>query len=889
MNKKILNADQIKEVAKLAIEMIAEPVKATLGPGGRPILIQRQGQYPDGSPLGPLVTKDGVTVAENVNFKDPNLDTVAKAIIQVAQKTVNEGGDGPQPLNSKVLTPTGFVEMQDLKVGMEICGTNGTVQKVLGIFPKGNKQLCEVHFSSGRVVECCPEHLWTVTQATDYSVKTKTTKELLKDFSKQTTPGHTSYKYYTPVSEVEFYSNKSEMPLDPYLVGCLLGDGSLTGTGSIEFSLGFSKEHIIDKINLPKGLKVNVNRVDKKNYLRVEISGVDEKGRTAKRLVESLGLLGSSSKTKFIPKSYLFSSLKDRKSLLQGIVDTECYVNKKGLIEFSSVSKELAEDFETLLRSLGKSVHKTLHTRESDLDSNTPIYKITELKGYEYGDKILDIKVKSEKVPMQCIKVSNKDQLYFTDGFVTTHNTSTSIVLAESIYKAGLKYVEQGENNIQLYSALQNLTEEIIEIIDKDIKQKIDSEEALKNVAKISANGDEEIAKIVVDAINASGEDGYVALEESSSRDTHLEVVEGAVYKMGWRQFAPNGSLQVTDKARNVAEYEKAAICIYGGKLDDVHKVADFINRVMKFDENRNELTDIFPVVFVALDYSDEVKQMILKQKMLAKLPVSAVKIAGDGSPNHRTQMLHDLAVITGATVGARSLLDFEDMNEEHLGGVDKITIEPDQTIFFGGAGDKEEIKNRIDELNTLLDTTNMSPFDQDNVRLRKGKLSGGVAIVKVGGTSELEMKEKKDRIEDALCAAKVAVKDGIVPGGGKTLLNISNALPTDTVAKKILKNALQEPFKQIIRNIGEIPEVALMQLKGKDLTIGYDASKREVVDLLEAGIVDPAIVTKSALRNAVSISGLLLTTGGALIRDDSDQNLTDGAPNPLAALMGGS
>lgn len=559
MNKKILNEKDLSNISQHTITQIANPVKRTLGPGGRPIVIQRKGTYPDGSPIGPMITKDGVTVAENIAFKDASMDTIAKAIIQVAQKTVSEGGDG----------------------------------------------------------------------------------------------------------------------------------------------------------------------------------------------------------------------------------------------------------------------------------------------------------------------------------------TTTSIVLAEAIYKAGMKYVEQGENNIQLYEQLKDIAEEAIKMVDREYKKNIDTEDEIFNVAAISSNGDREIAQIVLDAILASGEDGYVAVEESNSRETYLEVVEGAVYKMGWRSFAANGSLQITDKAKNVAEYENAAICVYGGKLDDVHKMKEFINKVMEADD-KQQLNNIFPLIFVALDFSDEVKQLLISLKQISKLPVAGVKISSDGSPNHKTQMLHDIAILTGGQVGARSILNFEDMTEEHLGGVDKVTIGPDDTVFLGGAGDKSEVLARIEELNTLLETAKLDPFDQENVQLRRGKLSGGLAIVRVGATSELEMKEKKDRIEDALCAAKVAVKDGIVPGAGHTLYDIAKGIPTENVAGKIMHYALQEPFRQIIRNIGEIPEVIEEQLtRYPQKRAGFNARIRQIVDLMEDGVIDPAIVTKSALRNAVSIAGLLLTAGGALVQDDSE--LTDGAPNPLASMFGGS
>jgi chaperonin GroEL len=457
--------------------------------------------------------------------------------------------------------------------------------------------------------------------------------------------------------------------------------------------------------------------------------------------------------------------------------------------------------------------------------------------------------------------------------------TTTSVLLAEAIYKAGFKYIEQGSNGIQLYNDLKKVKDTVIGYIDT-IKIPVEGD-GIKDVARISANGDEEIANVVYEAIMAAGEDGYVSLEEGYTRKTTLETVDGAVYKQGWRGFGPFGTLMVSNKAKNLCELDNPAVLLYAGKLESVHDMTEFINKVMGADAS-GMLNNLVPLLIIANDYSDDLKNFLVQNRVQQKLPIAAIKSPFDGSPNARTEMLEDMAALLGATVAAKGILELKDIKDEHLGCAERIEIGPEETAIFNGQGSPERIMSRIDDLKTYMETANLAQFDKDNVRLRIGKLSGGIAIVRVGGDSELEMKERKDRIEDALCAAKAAIKDGIVPGGGYTLYRISKLLNSTTVAETIMKEALQQPIKQIIQNVGESSDVVLALMPENQ---GYDARNKEYKDLLLNGIVDPAKVTKSALENAVSIAGLLLTTGGALV---SDAESKDGMANPFAAMMGG-
>lgn len=454
--------------------------------------------------------------------------------------------------------------------------------------------------------------------------------------------------------------------------------------------------------------------------------------------------------------------------------------------------------------------------------------------------------------------------------------TTTAIVLAEAIYEAGYKHIKQGENGIQLYNALKDIKDALIDEIN--LKKINIEDEFILDVATISSNGDYDIAKIVYEAVTSVGEDGHIALEDGYSKDTTLEFVDGAMYRQGWSQFGPHGFNFVNDKSRNVCEMTDPAILLYAGKLERVDELGEFINRLMGANA-AHQLTDIVPFLIIAHDYSDEVKDFIIKARIQQQLPIAAIKSPFDGSPNARTEMLEDIAVLVGATVGARGILELKEMDpEKHLGSAAKVEIQTRDTVIYNGYGDSDNILERVEDLKRFRETA-MHEFDKENVSLRIGKLTGGIAVVRVGGDTEIEMLEKKDRIEDALCAAKVAIQDGILPGGGLTFYELSKKVDDSGVAGKIMKEALTRPIKQIITNVGENPEVILSHMEPGQ---GYDARDKKIVgSMLDAGIIDPAKVTKSALENAVSIAGLLLTTGGAVVVD----KLPDGAPNPLAMM----
>jgi len=281
------------------VNIVADAVASTLGPRGQNVIFEETSY--------PTITKDGVTVAQQIFLEDKFQNMGVMIAKEAAENTNVSSGDGPQDLNSKILTPKGFVKMGKIKTGDKICGTNGTTQTVLGVFPKGAKELCKVKFGDGRVVKCCLDHLWTIHTSNGIK-KTITTNEMLKTgLFKKRLSGDVIYNYYVEISKPEF--EEKELPLDPYLVGLLLGDGSLSGTGSVELTIGTAKEHVINKIKLPAGLSLHVTFIEKKNSFRIKINGKTEKGETIASLLTSIGLYKTKSNTKFIPKDDLYAKI----------------------------------------------------------------------------------------------------------------------------------------------------------------------------------------------------------------------------------------------------------------------------------------------------------------------------------------------------------------------------------------------------------------------------------------------------------------------------------------------------------------------------------------------------------------------------------------------------
>ena len=862
--KNLIHKEDLENSTLEAIEELAHMVGRTLGPGGLPILIERKGVTLSGEPLSPMITKDGVTVAQNISVSDSSQDLVIQTVKAMAAKTNKNAGDGPQPLTSKVLTPRGFVEMRDIRVGMEICGTKGTFQTVLGVYPKGDREVYKVYTSDGRVVECCSEHLWNMNTAQGTN-ETKTTLELSKDFLKIDSNGNKRFRYFCPNTPVEFLENKAEMPLDPYLVGILLGDSSLSVSGSVELSLGLKKKHIIDKLVFPKGIYSNTTLVESKNSYRIKLQGETSSGKSMYDILSSIGLLERVSKTKFIPKSYLYSSSESRRMLLQGLIDTYGHVNTLGLFEFSTVSSELYSDFLELTRSLAIPTHhyKMESKQEHNSYSETAIiYKVSELKGYKEGTKIVNIEATGKTVPMQCIKVSNEDHLYVTDDYMTTHNTTTSTVLGHSILKAAVKAMNKNPKlNPQLVRLeIEKSILKVKELLKEQARQ-VEGYEDIKNVATISANGEDSIGEIIAQAFDEVGTEGVITIDEGSGPDNTLEIVDG--YQFGRGAQAQNRFFN--DENNTKWEAEDVNVLIYNGKLNAYQDLIPAFELLLK----KNNMRALPPLLVIADEFSQQVVQFLLMQR--AEMGATICAVRSPSMTTTRTNMMEDLAILLGGERLGLGTRHINNIKEDDIGIAKKIVVTGTTTTIYDGQGLEEDLIKRIDQLKVQRETA-PSDFDKSNISDRIAALSQGIAKIGVGGQTELEMKERYHRIEDALNAARAAVTGGIIAGGGSTLFRIALQLEANNKEQKepsigdvILAEALKAPIERILENAGADVKAVLKNPVLLNNLATYDALNHKFVHAFNTGVVDPLNVTLSALENAGSIATLLATCGGGI------------------------
>lgn len=827
---------------------LADAVKITMGPSGKNVIIQRTGEKP-------VITKDGVTVAKAVSLKNPLERIGAELIKEVSSKTNETSGDGPQPLYSKVLTPHGWTTMGELKIGDEICGTNGTKQKVLEIYPKGLKQIVQITTYDNRTVECCEDHLWKITTKNGKE-KILSTADLMKDYTKKSKIGESSYKYFIPISVVEF-NNDNHLPLDPYFVGVLLGDGSLSEKSDIEISLGYKKEHIIEKLKLPNDCNFSKTLYKKKNSFKITFN----KSVLLNNSLIELGLLGTNSYTKFIPKSYLFSSIKNRKKLLQGLLDTDGHINTRGLFEYSTVNKQLFLDFIELCRSLGIQTYQQKLERKpgNGSYSNRPIYRVIQLKGYKHGIKISKIEILKKQTEMQCIKVSNDDHLYITDDYLTTHNTTTATVLAYEMLSSGIKALGSGASPVALKQGMDKATEFVVGHLKNNCVP-VKERKQIEHVGTISANGDTTIGTLLAEAIEKVGEDGVVTIEQAKSFQTTLEVAEGMQIESGF--ISP---FFVTNSEKQNCELENPLVLLTTRKISTVKELLPVLETAHKQRK---------PLLIIADDIEGEALHTLVVNKINKVISVCAIKAPSYG--DYREEILSDIAILSGASVVHAASGDLVNQSTSTVFGslCKKIVVTKQSTTFVANQSDKTVIEERLKELRTRLldDTLSLDDLQKQRLKTRIAKLSGGVAVVKVGGSTEVEMLERKDRVEDALNATQAAVKEGIVPGGGMALYNAAMALEAEfdvstcsedeRVGVSIIKKTCLAPFKQIVENTGKNFEVVAEKLltQKSSTTFGYNAATHKFTDLIQEGVLDPVKVTRSALEYSNSVVGLMLT-----------------------------
>ncbi|MGX7075277.1 chaperonin GroEL [Globicatella sanguinis] len=456
---------------------------------------------------------------------------------------------------------------------------------------------------------------------------------------------------------------------------------------------------------------------------------------------------------------------------------------------------------------------------------------------------------------------------------VAGDGTTTATVLTQAIAREGMKNVTAGANPVGIRRGIDMATKVAVEAL-KGLSQPVSSKDAIAQVAAVSS-GDEEIGALIADAMERVGNDGVITIEESKSIDTELSVVEGMQFDRGYLS-----QYMVSDNEKMIANLENPAVFITDRKITNIQDVLPLLEEIMQSGR---------PLLIIAEDVDGEALPTLVLNKLRGTLNVVAVKAPGFG--DRRKAMLEDIAVLTGATVISEELgYELKDATTAHLGHAGKVTVTKDSTTIVEGAGDKAAIENRIQIIRAQAEETTSS-FDREKLQERLAKLSGGVAVIKVGAATETEQKERKLRIEDALNATRAAVEEGIVSGGGTALLNVQEqvlaieATGDEATGVNIVARALEEPVRQIAANAGKEGSVVVNEINRADKGIGYNAATDKFENMIEAGIVDPTKVTRSALQNATSVAALLLTTEAVVAeipKDEPEMPMGGGMPGMM-------
>lgn len=439
---------------------------------------------------------------------------------------------------------------------------------------------------------------------------------------------------------------------------------------------------------------------------------------------------------------------------------------------------------------------------------------------------------------------------------VAGDGTTTATVLAQAIFREGNKYVTAGANPMELKRGIEKAVEAVV----ADIKNRaipVTSKKEVQQVATISANSDTFIGEQIADAMERVGRDGVITVEEAKGMESELEVVEGMQIDRGY--LSP---YFITDSEKMEAVMDNPVILLYEKKINSMKPLLPVLEYAAK---------SAVPLLIIAEDIEGEALTTLVVNRLRGALNVCAIKAPGFG--DRRKAMLEDIAILTNATLIAEEMgRTLESVTKADLGGAKKVIVKKDSCTIVGGSGSEQDIKDRIMQIKAQIESTS-SDYDQEKMQERVAKLSGGVAVIKVGAATESEMKEKKDRIDDALHATRAAIEEGIVPGGGVALLRAKAAVAKlnlegdERFGAQIVERALEEPMRTIASNAGFDAAVIVNNVLAQQGNYGFDAKRNEYVNMVESGIIDPAKVVRSALQNAASISGLLLTTE-AMISD---------------------
>ena len=491
---------------------------------------------------------------------------------------------------------------------------------------------------------------------------------------------------------------------------------------------------------------------------------------------------------------------------------------------------------------------------------------VTVAKEVELDDEL-------ENMGAQMVKeVASKTNDLAGDG------TTTATVLAQAIVKEGLKNVAAGANPMDLKRGIDKAVKAIVSDLEKQAQKVGNSSEKIKQVAAISANNDNTIGDLIATAFEKVGKEGVITVEEAKGMETYVDVVEGMQFDRGY--LSP---YFVTDADKMIADLENPYILLFDKKISNLNEILPILEPVAQSSR---------PLLIVAEDVDGQALATLVVNKLRGGLKIAAVKAPGFG--DRRKAMLEDLAILTGGTVISEERgFSLENATLDLLGTAETITIDKDNTTIVNGNGNAEAIKARVNQIKAQIETTT-SDYDKEKLQERLAKLAGGVAVLYIGAASEVEMKEKKDRVDDALHATRAAVEEGIVAGGGVALVRAKKALEKiatdnldETTGVQIVNKAIESPIRTIVENAGGEGSVVINKVLEGTKNFGYDAKSETYVDMLEAGIIDPKKVTRVALENAASVAGMILTTECALI-DIKEENAGGGGMPTMGGGMPG-
>ena len=477
--------------------------------------------------------------------------------------------------------------------------------------------------------------------------------------------------------------------------------------------------------------------------------------------------------------------------------------------------------------------------------------------------KEIELKDKFENMGAQIVKqVASKTADVAGDG------TTTATVLAQAIVQEGMKYVASGMNPMDLNRGIDQAVSGVVEAL-RNLSKPISTSKEPAQVAALSANADEAIGKIIADAMDKVGREGVITVEDGKSLDNELDIVEGMQFDRGY--LSP---YFITDPEKQVAQLDDPLVLLYDKKISNVRELLPVLESAAKAGK---------PLLIVAEDVEGEALATLVVNAMRGVLKVTAVKAPGFG--DRRKAMLEDIAILTGATVISEETgKQLDKATLQDLGSAKRIEVRKEDTIIIDGAGKQEAIDARVKTLRKQIEDAT-SDYDREKLQERVAKLAGGVAVIKVGAATEVEMKEKKDRVDDALHATRAAVEEGIVPGGGVALLrarasiqDLKGANADQDAGIRIVRRALEAPLRAIVANAGEEPSVVVAKVADAKGNFGYNAATGEYGDLVEIGVVDPTKVTRTALQNAASIAGLILTTD-ATVAQAAEETKPQAAP----------